>query len=92
MCLSVAPFIFLLGLNLLIFMEIRRKTREATVIPISCRRQQRDVSVATILVIIVMLYAVCHSIKLLVNCMELLSIIIGNKSRFYGKTTNYGQI
>ena len=71
--LSLFPFFFLIILNFLIFHTIKKKT----ILTASSRQQQRDVFVATILILIVMLYAVCHSIKTAINVFELLSIITG---------------
>ena len=72
--LSLIPFIFLIVLNILIFRTIQQKT---SVVSRSSRRQQRDIFVATILILIVMVYAACHSIKTFINCTELFSIITG---------------
>ena len=74
--LSLIPFIFLIVLNILIFRTIQQKT---SVVSRSSRRQQRDIFVASILILIVKVYAACHSIKTFINCIELFSILTGNQ-------------
>ena len=72
--LSLVPFIFLILLNIFIFHTIKRKT---LLLPPSDIRQRRDIFVATILVLIVIVYAACHTIKTAINIVELTCVITG---------------
>ena len=74
--LSLIPFMFLIVLNILIFHTVKQNT---SVLSRSSRRQQRELFLATILILIVMVYASCHSIKDFINCIELFSILTGNQ-------------
>ena len=78
--LSLVPFIFLIILNIFIYYTIKQKT---VLLPISNMRQRRDIFVATILVLIVMVYAACHSIKTVINIIELQSVLSGNILGFF---------
>ena len=74
--LSIIPFILLVFLNAFIYKTIKSKSE---VLPISNRRARRDIYVASILIIIIMVYASCHSIKAVINMMELVSAVRGLK-------------
>ena len=71
---NTVPFVFLVVLNYFIYRTIRNKTY---LLPQSSQRERRDIFVATILILIVMVYAVCHSIKAFINLLELFSVIAG---------------
>ena len=71
---NTVPFLLLVVLNYLIYQTIRKKT---FLLPHSSQRERRDIFVATILILIVMVYAVCHSIKAFINLLELFSVISG---------------
>jgi hypothetical protein len=71
---NTVPFLLLVVLNYLIYQAIRKKT---FLLPHSSQRERRDIFVATILILIVMVYAVCHSIKAFINLLELFSVISG---------------
>ena len=72
--LSLVPFTFLIILNILIFRTIKQKT---PALSRSSRRQQRDIFVASILILIIMVYAACHSIKVFINILELFCVLTG---------------
>ena len=72
--LSLVPFTFLIILNILIFRTIKQKT---PALSRSSRRQRRDIFVASILILIIMVYAACHSIKVFINILELFCILTG---------------
>ena len=73
---NLVPFLSLVCLNICIYRNIRRKSG---LIPRSAVRQRRDIAVTTILILIVMVYAVCHSIKAFINILELFNVIQGIK-------------
>ena len=75
--LSVIPFISLLVLNFIIFHTIKKKT---LLLPHSSQRERRDLYVATILIVIVMVFAGCHCIKTAINLVELVHVLQGNHS------------
>ena len=70
--LNVVPFFSLLVLNLIIYQTIKKKT---LLLPHSSSRERRDLYVATILIIIVMVFASCHSIKTVINLIELFYVL-----------------
>ena len=72
--LSLIPFVFLIILNILIFRTIKHKSLATSK---SSRRQHRDLFVASILILIVLVYAACHSIKVFINIIELFCVITG---------------
>ena len=74
--LNVVPFFSLLVLNLIIYQTIKKKT---LLLPHSSSRERRDLYVATILITIVMIFAGCHSIKTVINLVELLHVFQGDE-------------
>ena len=72
-CVSLANFLSLLVLNLCIYITIRRKSSLIS----SSQRHQRDIFIATILVTIVFMFAVCHSCKAFITIVELCHVISG---------------
>ena len=72
--LSMIPFILLVILNILIYNRMR--TRAASLLP-SSARERRDLRVASILVLIIVIYMFCHAIITYINIMELCTILRG---------------
>ena len=72
--LSLIPFVTLLILNILIYQTLRHRS---TSLSRSSRRKQRDYFVASILIVIIMVYALCHSIKAFINIIELFCVLTG---------------
>ena len=72
--LSVVPFVAIITLNHLIYKTIKRKT---FLLSNSSSKEKRDIFVAGILILIVIVYATCHTIKCIINLVELLSTLQG---------------
>ena len=72
---DLIPFILIVVLNVLIYKTIQEKGK---LLPRSSIRVRRDFYVATILIIIICMFAICHSFKAFLNVLEILQIITGN--------------
>ena len=72
--LSLAPFIFLVFINLLIYKAIRKKAMRLSESP---RRERREAYVATILISITVIYALCHTITTFFSVLELVAEVLG---------------
>ena len=72
--LSLIPFVMLILFNLLIYRVIKSKS---ALFPRSSMREKRDLRVATILLVIIMVYVACHGIITFINVVEIWAIIIG---------------
>ena len=72
--LSLIPFTMLILFNLLIYRLIKSKS---ALFPRSSMREKRDLRVATILLVIIMVYVACHGIITFINVLEIWAIIIG---------------
>ena len=79
--LSIIPFIAILSLNQLIYKTIRRKT----LLKSTSSKDKRDVFIASILILIVIVYATCHTIKCIINLVELMSTLQGTDFEDYPK-------
>ena len=71
---DLIPFILIVVLNVLIYKTIQEKGK---LLPRSSIRIRRDFYVATILIIIICMYAMCHSFKVFLNVLEITQIITG---------------
>ena len=73
--LSIIPFMMLILFNLLIYCLIKTKTMA---LPRSCAREKRERHVASILILIILVYSAGHSIITYINMIELWAIIKGS--------------
>ena len=71
---SLVPFVMLILFNLLIYCLIRSKS---LILPRSSVREKRDLRVAMILILIIIVYIACHGIITYINIIELRAIITG---------------
>ena len=77
--LSLVPFVMLILFNLLIYCLIRSKS---LILPRSSVREKRDLRVAMILILIIIVYVACHGIITYINGIELWAIITGKMLYF----------
>ena len=71
---SIIPFLVLMILNCLIYRVIKRKTM---LVSTASSRTKREIYIATILILIVVLFGICHSLQGFLNIVELSAILIG---------------
>ena len=74
--LNLLPFLSIIILNCLLYQTIKKKT---FLLPPSSTKERRDIFVTGILTLIVIVYASCHSIRCVLNVIELISTIKGTK-------------
>jgi hypothetical protein len=74
--LNVIPFLTLIVLNILIWRTIKHKT---FLLRATSKKERRDVFVAGILILIVILYTTCNAIKSGINVLELYFSLKGIK-------------
>ena len=71
--LSLIPFLLIIILNSLLYKAVRNKLT----LQYSSKHERRDIHVAGILILIVIVFASCHSIKWIINLIELIFILQG---------------
>ena len=76
--LSIIPFALLIIFNLFIYCLIKRKRPNQAR---SSSREKRDLRVASILILIILVYVGCHGIITYINVIELLAIIQGGNKQ-----------
>ena len=72
--LSLVPFGMLILFNLLIYCLIKSR---GIILPRSNNREKRDLRVAMIMILIIIVYIACHGIITYINIIELRAIITG---------------
>ena len=81
--LSTSPFIFKI-------MFFKCRTRSKRLNSLS-KRQRRDIVVGTVLIIIVCIFIICHSLKFVINMVELCAVVAG-KNDFFPRKCNLNKI
>ena len=76
--LSLIPFLIIIFFNLLIYRRIKEST---SLLPYSTNRNRRETSVATSLMLIIMVYVACHGIITCINVIELVEILTGKNKK-----------
>ena len=74
--LDIFPFVTLVILNFLIYKTLKKKGK---LLPWTATRAKREHFIATILIIIVLVFAICHSFKLFINIIELCQVVSGKQ-------------
>ena len=59
--LNIIPFLLIIILNCLLYKSIKKRT--SMIVSVSSPKLNRDLYVATILILIVLLYAACNSLR-----------------------------
>ena len=70
------PFIILVVLNFFIYKTLKKKGK---LLPWTATRAKREHFIATILIIIVLVFAICHSFKSFINIIELCQVVSGKQ-------------
>ena len=83
--LSLIPFVMLILFNILIYRLIKSKSAH---FPRSSTREKRDLRIARILILIIMVYVACHGIITYINAVELWAIIEGKRGTYISFSTN----
>jgi len=76
---DLIPFSTIIVLNGLIYRTVRHKT---SLLPRNAKRERRGLYIATILILIVLVYAICHSLGCLLNLVELGAVLTDQKESF----------
>ena len=73
---NLVPFISLVILNFFIYKTLKKKGK---LLPRTATRAKREHFIATILIIIVLVFAICHSFKTFINIIELCQVVSGRQ-------------
>ena len=73
---NLVPFITLVILNFFIYKTLKKKGK---LLPWTATRAKREHFIATILIIIVVVFAICHSFKSFINIIELCQVVSGRQ-------------
>ena len=73
---NLVPFITLVILNFFIYKTLKKKGK---LLPWTATRAKREHFIATILIIIVLVFAICHSFKSFINIIELCQVVSGRQ-------------
>ena len=73
---NLVPFISLVILNFFIYKTLKKKGK---LLPWTATRAKREHFIATILIIIVLVFAICHSFKFFINIIELCQVVSGRQ-------------
>ena len=73
---SLVPFISLVFLNFFIYKTLKKKER---LLPPIQTRAKREHFIATILIVIIVVFAICHSLKSFINIIEMCQVVSGKQ-------------
>lgn len=73
---NLVPFITLIIINFIIYKTLKKKGQ---LLPWTATRARREHFIATILVIIVLTFAICHSFKSFIDIIELCQVVSGRQ-------------